>query len=63
VSPNAPSYVDDGELARNYASSPVFHSAAVSTPCACRVAEGKQIAVSLNTYIVCVALVMAKPSS
>jgi hypothetical protein len=35
----------------------------VSTSCACRLAEGKQIAVSLNTYIVCVALVMARPSS
>jgi hypothetical protein len=31
--------------------------------CACRLAEGKQIAVSINKYIVYVVLVMARPSS
>jgi hypothetical protein len=31
--------------------------------CACRLAEGKQISVSLNTCIVYVVLVMARPSS
>jgi hypothetical protein len=31
--------------------------------CACRLAEGKQIAVTLNTYIVYVILVMARPPS